>query len=112
MASSSRPIFTLLNRGKTPSGGKGNERYVPHGRQGAPDVRISLVLLIRPKWLPDDSEVEIYGVEEGDYGQCNNRETSVKDGEAIGANVILYTLTQACRASLWHENPGVMHAEK
>ena len=52
------------------------------------------------------------GVEEGGYGQRNYRETSVKDGEAIGANVILYTLTQACRQSLWHENPGVMHAGK
>ena len=72
-----------------------------HGRQGAPDVRISLGLRIRGKWrLPDDSEIEMKnGVEEGDNGQRNYRETSVKDGEAIRANVILSTLTLACRAS-------------
>ena len=36
----------------------------------------------------------------------------VKDGEAVSANRILFIWTQASRASLWYENPRIMHAEK
>lgn len=77
--------FTLLSRGKTPSGGETDERFVLRGRQGAPDVRVWPGLRIRRKWrLPDDSEIELEnGVEEGDHGPRYYSKTLAKDGEPI-----------------------------
>ena len=49
------------------------------------------------------AEVETENIVEeghGDYEHCNYSKTSVKNGEAITANGILYTLTQTGATSL------------